>query len=260
MTKGEPTAVVGGPAEAARQQALLAALLAPRTDPALPPGLQAYRAHAHAAADRALAAACPTVRALLGEEDFAHLAREHWQACPPTQGDLAEWGTTLPGWIEVHPGLADWPYLADCARLDLALHRCERAADEQPDPGSLARLADTAPSRLRLRLRAGVEVLVSRWPLASIHAAHAAPDANGFEPVRALLQAGVGEAVVVARDGWRGTVHAVAAADAGFLLALQAGATLAASLDAAGEGFDFGTWLAQALRARWLKDAVLATD
>jgi Putative DNA-binding domain len=244
--------------EALRQRELLAALAAPRGDAAASPGLRAYRANAHASAERALATACPTLRALLGAEDFAQLAREFWHADPPRRGDLGEWGAALPGWIEAHRGLAEWPYLADCARLDLALHRCERAADALLDAASLALLADSELARLHLRLLPGVQVLASRWPLASIHAAHAGGDEPGFAAVRERLQAGQGEAVVVARDGWRGVVHRIDAPGLAFMQAVARGADLAQAFDAAGEAFDFAAWLADALRCHWLKEVAAA--
>lgn len=250
MTGAAPEA-----AEARRQRELLAALAA-RGDGATP-GLQAYRANADASAVRALAAACPTVQSLLGEADFAQLAREFWQAHPPVHGDLGEWGDALPGWLAAHRGLAAWPYLEDCARLDLARHRCERAADAAFDASSLALLSQAEPSRLRLRLMPGVSALDSRWPLASIFAAHAAGDEALFDAARARMQAAQGEAVVVARDGWRAVVHRIDRPGLGFMQALADGHDLARALDAAGDGFDFAAWLGDALRGRWLKDAVL---
>ena len=195
-------APTGERAEAGRQQALLAALAAPRAEPDAPPSLRAYQTNAHASARRALESACPTLAALLGDEDFGALAREFWHAHPPIRGDLGEWGDELPGWIEAHAGLAAWPYLADCARLDLALQRCERAADAALDADSLALLASVDPSRIAMRPMPGVATLVSAWPLASIHAAHApgAGDA-AFAAVRERLRDRVGETVVVARNG-----------------------------------------------------------
>lgn len=247
--------------EALRQQALLAALAAPRADPDAPPGLKAYRANAHASARRALATACPTLAALLGDEDFAALAREFWHAHPPHRGDLGEWGDALPGWIADHEGLADWPYLADCARVDLALHRCERAADATPDAATLALLADVDPARLSLTLMPGVAVIVSRWPIASIHAAHAPdPGEAAFDRVRERLRDRVGEAVVVARAGWRGAVHRIDAAGAVFTQAVAEGERLAPALDRAGAGFDFAAWLADAVRLQWLQGLALEPD
>ena len=223
----------------------------PRRGPmaAASPGLQAYRANAHASAERALGSACPTVRALLGAEDFAHLAREFWHAHPPLRGDLGEWGDALPEWIGGPRG----------ARR-LALPRGLRAA--RPGAASLR-----ARGRCRVRCSvvrtavgrragaaavatdAGRSVLGSRWPLASIHAAHAAgAGESAFDVARERLQQGQGEAVVVARDGWRGVVHRIDAPGLVFMQALVRGVDLAQALDAAGEGFDFAAWLAAALR------------
>lgn len=243
--------------EARRQRELVAALAAPRAEPGAAAGLRAYRTNAHAAARRALATALPTLAALLGDEDFAALAREFWHAHPPRRGDLGEWGDALPDWIAAHQGLADWPYLADCARLDLALHRCERAADATADLDSLALLASRDPACLRLILMPGVAVLSSRWPLASIHAAHASGAAvEALRIVQERMRDGVGESVVVARSGWRGVVHGVGAADATFMQALLQRAVLSQALDRAGDGWDFSSWLASAVRLQWLRGVV----
>jgi hypothetical protein len=252
--------------EAQRQQALVAALL--RGPQAAEPaalgltedagraaeGLAAYRANAAAVAERALTAAFATLRALLGADDFRQLAREHWRAEPPARGDLGEWGAALPDWIAAHPGLADWPYLADVARLDLALHRCERAADGAFDPASLALLESADPAALRLVPMPGCALVQSAWPIAAIHAAHRADaDDAAFDHARAAIDARRAESVLVARSGWRAAVHPLAPADAGFFAALLADADLAAALDAAGEGFDFAAWLARALGNGWVE-------
>lgn len=244
--------------EARRQQALLAEIVAPEAGPSASPGLLAYRANAHASAVRALGVACPTLLALLGDDDFAQLAREFWHAHPPERGDFAEWGAALPEWIAAHAGLAEWPYLADCARMDLALQRCERAADGALDAASLMLLQSTEPLRLQLRLMPGVAMLASRWPLASIHAAHTGgKDEGRFDAARERIQRGVGEAVVVSRDGWRGVVRAIDAHGMAFMQALAQGADLAQALNAAGEAFDFAAWLADALRCHWLQAVVV---
>lgn len=252
-------ATLGDAAEARRQQELLAALTAPprAADATLAPGLRAYRANAHAVAERALSAAFATVHALLGGEDFAQLAREFWHTHPPQRGDLGEWGDALPLFIAAHAGLAGWPYLADCARLDRALHRCERAADAVFDAASLARLSDTDPSQLQLCLMPGLQALGSRWPLASIQAAHAnaGADESLFALARERIATQQGEAVVVARVGGRGAVQRIDATGLAFVEALADGANLAQALDAAGDGFDFAAWLGDALRCHWLKEA-----
>lgn len=256
--------------EAQRQRALLAALTSPHPDTlALPVresatraarGLGAYRANAHALAERALGAAFPTVQAMLGGDNFPHLAREFWQAEPPQRGDIGEWGEALPAWLAAHTGLAEWPWLADCARLDLALHRCERAEDASLDAASLALLQSEDPQTLQLVLLPGTALIVSRWPLATIHAAHQGGDDSAFETVRAALAAQQGETVLVVRQGWRATVQRLDEAEARWVGALLAGLDLSRALQQAGDDFDFAAWLSRALAGAWLKGAALSPD
>lgn len=259
------------------QHALIAALLAPAGHvPDVPlrehgeraaRGIEAYRANAEAVAERALAAVFGTVQALLGQEDFAHLAAEFWRAAPPVHGDLGEWGDTLPAWLAAHAGMAPWPYLADCARLDLALHRNERAADAVADTESLNLLATTDPSLLAMTLMPGTELLQSRWPLAAIHRAHHVPadEADAaFEVVRGLLGAVTDSspqtAVLVVREGWRAVVHALDAPAGRWTLSLLDSQALEEALAHAGDAFDFSAWLATALQHGWLKGVALRAD
>lgn len=245
--------------EARRQQALLMSLQArPAENDA--PGLRAYRANADASAKRALGTNCPTVQALMGAENFAQIARRFWRAHPPQRGDLGEWGGEFPSWIDAQESLRDWPYLGDCARLDLSLYRCEHAADATFDAASFDLLASADPSHLQLRLMPGVQSLISRWPLASIHAAHAAADDALFEVARAALHAKRGEAVVVFRAGWRADLRQVNTSSAVFVQTLGEPCSLQKALDTAPTGFDFSTWLADALRHNWVKELCLLNN
>ena len=221
-------------------------------------GLRAYRANARAAAERALGAAFPTLLAMLGADNFAALARDHWRDATPERGDLGEWGAALPVSIEAYVALAEWPWLADAARLDWALHVCERAEDAVLDAASLHALADTDPARLRLEWLPGTTLLESRWPIARLHSAHrqrggdAATEA-ALADARTALAAGIGEAVLVGRVGWRAVVHPVDAGELPWLRAIDAGRNLATAFVQAGDDFDFTAWLTRALAAGWLK-------
>lgn len=226
-------------------------------------GLEAYRANAESIAERALAASFATVRAMVGEEDFRHLVAEFRYAHPPARGDLGEWGDVFPEWLAAHTGLAAWPWLADGARLDLALHRNERAADAALDAASLGLLESADPAELRLLLMPGSAVLRSAWPIAAIHHAHQlegdAAEA-AFAAVREAIAAARGEQVLVARRGWRAVVHPLGAATAAWTQDLLDGVNLEAALARAGEGFDFAAWLGIALHESWLKGVVAASD
>ena len=257
-------------AEAERQRALLAAILAPRADAAAlalretgeraARGLSAYRANAEALAVRALAAACGSLRAMLGEEDFVHLAAEFWRAHPPRHGDLGEWGGDVGDWLDAHPALAAWPYLADCARLDLAVHRNERAADADFDADSLGLLASADPAGLSLVLMPGTALVSSRWPIVTIHRAHRSGLDADFAAAREAIEHERGEHALVCRNGWRAEVVELDATAARWMRSLLDGKSLAAALESAAAGFDFAAWLAQAIQGRWLNRVLRRLD
>jgi hypothetical protein len=251
-------------AEAARQQALLAAITqgaapSPRVLiqalPRAPAGVQIYRSNAHALAERALGAAFPTLQALLGTDDFRQMAGEFWRAQPPQRGDIGVWGDALPQWLRAHPGLASWPYLGDCAQLDWLCHDCERAADANLDAASLALFDSHEPTRLTLVMRPGTAVLDSRWPVASLYAAHQA-DATGFDSARDAIAAQRGETILVARRGWRAVVHTIDVPTCVWTRDLLGGASLGEALARAGPDFDFTAWLTRALAEDWLQRIV----
>jgi hypothetical protein len=210
-------------------------------------GLQAYQANGGALAERALAAAYPTIAELLGAESFALLARHHWRVQPPTCGDIAEWGAGLPAFVADQEQLAVEPYLPDVARLEWAVHQAERAADAQP-PVDLALLAQSEPEQLQLQLQPGTAVIGSAYPVASIWHAHRGTAPDRFAPVREALSAGRGESALVRRVGWKAAVLSLSAPEARFTAALLARRALGAALADAGEGFEFEHWLRAALQ------------
>lgn len=223
-------------------------------------GLRAYRDNADAIAERALASAYPSVSQLLGEEAFRRLAREFFRAAPPLHGDLGEWGAGLAAWIAGNEALSEWPYLTDCARLDWAMHLCERAEDSSLDAASLERLSDTDPWRLAVEFTGGLAVIESSWPIAAIHAAHAAGGEALFDAAREAIAVGLAESVVVSRRGWKAHVTPVDAVTARWTRELLDGTDLDAALLAAGESWDFAAWLARALQAQWVKGIRVLRD
>lgn len=258
-------------AEAQRQQLLLSVLWRGAPDAALGSwlrdapartarGLAAYRGNGEALAARALAAAYPTVVELMGSESFEALARAHWRRMPPTCGDMATYGAGLADAIAADAQLADEPCLADCARLDWALHRIEAAADGPQTPAGLELLGGDDPAALRLQLRPGLVVLSSCWPVATIWLTHRSTEADRFAPVREAFAQQRAEHALAWRDGWRPAVSQLDEADARFTQAVLDGLPLGAALDAAGEQFAFEPWLLQALQQGWLAAVLPAPD
>jgi hypothetical protein len=218
-------------------------------------GLVAYADNANSNATRALELTYPTLLKLIGIDEFRRVARAFRAAMPPVCGDLAEWGAELPGSIEADAALSQWPYLGDCARLDLAVQRCERAADARLDADSLRLLERIEPSRLAFRLMPGSAVLESRWPIAALHAAHRQHGVD-LGLARGALAACRAECVLVVRAGWRADVVALERPVFQWTQAILEGQDLAKALERAGGAFDFSDWLATALRGSWLQCVV----
>lgn len=258
--------------EALRQQMLLRALLgdarpavvggwlrAPARGPGVERGLAAYRANAGALAERALAAAYPTLQQLLGVDSFAGLARDFWRRQPPQAGDIALWGGGLADFVADAESLADEAYLADVARLEWAVHAAASAADAGP-PQDLPLLASHDPAALWLRLVPGTALLHSPHPVVSIWQAHrvcvvgadGADDASRFAAVRAAFAAGRGENALVTRQGWQPVVREIDDAESRFTAALLGGQALASALEAGGANFDFAAWLVATLQRQGL--------
>ncbi len=218
-------------------------------------GMQVYEANAGAAAESALGSIYPTVRALMGDESFAVMARVLWQAQPPQRGDLAQFGEGLPAFIAGSDQLVEVPYLADAARLDRLLAQAENAAEAQADASTLHLLGEADPQALRLDLAPGIALLDSAYPIVRLWQAHqglSAVDDSGFAAFREALARGEGECALVWRQAWRAKVEAVDAATARWTLSLLQDASLAEALAQAGDEFAFEPWLLKALQQGWV--------
>lgn len=222
-------------------------------------GLAAYRGNGRAHACNALHVQFPTVLAMLGAETFDALCARYWQSRPPRRGDLAWVGEEFPDFIEMLETLAEWPWLADCARLDWAVWQISGAPPATFSESDLRRLIDGDPGTLCLRLSPGVRRLSSAWPIVTLYDAHRQAQPDWEAVTRAITQK-------VAQTAWVRRPHddvaaspAVESLDAAsdrWIAALDGGQTLDVALDSAGEAFDFAAWLEQAVRLGWLDGVV----
>jgi Putative DNA-binding domain len=218
-------------------------------------GLAAYRANAHASAERALLTAYPVLAQLMGPENFAYLARDFWHQCPPKRGDLAQWGSALPQFLAASTQLADTPYLADVAAIEWALHACANAADAEPDLASFAALTQHAPDALTLRLAPGAQVLRSVYPAAAITLAHLGQ--GTLDEAAAMLRAGLAHHALVWRQGYAPRLRVLTEPELPFVDALRAGHSLAQALNMTSADFDFSVWLAAQVRSGLLLGVAL---
>lgn len=216
-------------------------------------GLQVYRANGQALAERALAAAYPVLMQLVGEENFAALTRHFRASHPPLCGDMTCWGDLLDGFIGVSAQLADDPYLADVAHLEWRMHLAGSAADVPPDPASFARLASEDPARITLTLGAGVALVASPYPVASIVNAHLTGSPSLHQTGQRLAE-GRAEQALVWRQGFRPRVRVSTVNEHRLLETLMAGRSLLDALEASEDAldagpFDFNAWLGEAVQS-----------
>jgi len=201
--------------------------------------LAIYRANVAAAVTKALGAAYPVVRQVVGEAFFDGLARAYQHRVPSTSGDLFDYGATFAGFVAEFPHTESLPYLADLARLEWHVHRAYGADDAQPwDRQALAQVAPGQQSAIHFDWAAGTTIVDSHSPIARIWLIHQADFEGEFS-----VDWSVRECALVAREGFRVVVSALDAGDAAFIASSLGGAALGASAEtalAADPGFDLG--------------------
>ncbi len=185
-----------------------------------------YRNNVVASLCAALADGFPAVRALVGDAFFKAMAGVFVRAHPPRDPRMMHYGQDLPGFLEGFGPVAHLPYLADVARLELALRASYHAADAPAlTAEGLARLPQDRLADLRLRLSPAARLLRSPHPVLSIW--RKATQADAPAP-----QAGP-EDVIIARPGFDPVPLALPPGGYAFFDATRPGARLEDALAAA---------------------------
>ena len=204
--------------------------------------LAIYRANVAATAVKALVAAYPVVRQVVGEAFFDGLARAYQHVAPSTSGDLFDYGSAFAGFVAEFPHTQSLPYLADLARLEWAVHRAYGAEDAVDwDRQALAQVAPAQQPAIRLKWAAGTAIFDSNFPIVRVWSIHQTDFDGEF-----TVDWSVRECALVTREGFRVLVSALDAGDAAFTTSSLAGAALGASAQAAlaaEPGFDLGRLL-----------------
>lgn len=190
-------------------------------DPALAARrLGIYRANVAATSARALAAAYPVARQVVGDEFFDALAREYLAVHPSTSGDLHEFGAAFADFVATFPHTRSLPYLPDLARLEWAVHRAYGAGDAASvDPAALGAVPPERQAALRFHLAAGTALVDADHPVARLWEIHQ----PGFDGEFGVDWT-VAESALVAREGLRVTVTPLPAGEAAFLRVVLGGA------------------------------------
>lgn len=169
-----------------------------------------YRNNVMSSLVQAMRDGFPVVRRLVGEAFFAPMASAYVRAYPPTSPVLMTYGADFPAFLDTFQPAASLPYLADVARLELALRRAYHAADARPIAAEA--LSQPGIETARLTLAPAVSVLTSPYPIHAIWRANMDPSAP--KPTSGA------QAVLVTRADWEPLPEPVPAPEARFITAL----------------------------------------
>ncbi|MFM2356924.1 MAG: hypothetical protein RLZZ528_2660 [Pseudomonadota bacterium] len=174
----------------------------------------------------ALANYFPVTKELVGEDFFRAMTTAFLRQHPPTSPVLIRYGAELPGFIAGFAPAQSVPYLAEVARLELALRDAYHAADAVAlPPDRFAALAPDDLGAARLTFAPAVTILRSDWPVHSIWAAH---QRNAPRPTARTAQD-----VLILRPEFDPEPHLLSPGAADVIEALVEGQRLADALDAA---------------------------
>lgn len=215
--------------------------------------LAVYRNNVRHALSSVLEAAFPVVRQLVGAECFTATALAFVAERPPRCPALYEYGGDFPAFLGSFRPLAEWPWLADVARLEWARNEALFAAErELLTPARLAAVPPAELPHLRLAPQPSARWLESPWPIHAIWGAHQ-PAGGPLEAVD-LERA---ETVLVWRQHGAVRQRLLTGGELALLAAFAAQQPLAEAVDAAGRRdstFDFATALAKLLSGGVLID------
>lgn len=185
-----------------------------------------YRNNVAVSLTEALRTGFPVLQKLLGAGNFDQLAGLFLRAHPPSSPLMMHYGAEMPHFLEGFAPLQHLGYLADVARLELALRRSYHAADAAPlDPAELASLPPADIPNARLAFAPATQLIVSPWPLYDIWRFNTE---DGAPKPQAVAQS-----VLVARPEFDPQPHALSPADAAFCAAAMSGQTIGHAVVAA---------------------------
>lgn len=194
-----------------------------------------YRNNVTVSLREALTEGFPSIVSLIGSENFDHVARAYLRQSPPTSPLMMHYGAHLPEFLEGLEQLKHLPYLADVARIDVAMRQSYHAADAVAiDPSALQALDEDTLLATRFAFASSMRLLRSQWPAGSIW--HYTMR-GGDKPQ------GTAQDVLILRAEFDPEPQILGPGAADVLIALQNNTPFAEALNDVDESFDLGALL-----------------
>ena len=126
-----------------------------------------YRNNVAVSLTEALKSAFPALLSLVGDEFYTAMAGVYLRAHPPQSPLMMFYGADMPAFLDGFAPVGHLPYLADIARLELALRTAYHAPDATPLDAQA--IAPEALMTHPVTLAPAVQLIRSRFPLLSIY-------------------------------------------------------------------------------------------
>ena len=187
--------------------------------------VQVYWNHVFSSLTDALEATFPVVCRLVDRRFFGFAADRYIRAHPPGGPCLFEYGASFPDFLAGFPPCADYPYLADVARLEWAMNVALHAEEAAPiSPAVLAAVPPEEVGRLVFRMDPAASWLASPWPVDAIWRTNQ----SGADP-EATVDLGAGAVrLEIRRQDDAVTMRPLASVEQAFRSRLASGETLEA--------------------------------
>ena len=207
-----------------------------------------YRNNVAHSLTEALRIGFPVITKLIGQQNMDGLAGKFLRAHPPGNPLMMHYGSGFPAFLADTEQLAHLGYLADVARLELALRRAYHAGDADPVASEV--LAEIPPESLlntTLTLAPTVQLIRSGWPVYDIWRFNTADDAAKPKPGA--------QDILITRAEFDPVPQLLPPGGAGWIEGLMRCLTIGTALDTAlaeVPEFDMGTPLTLLLQGRAL--------
>ncbi len=209
-----------------------------------------YRNNVTVSLRAALAEGFPAVHSLIGAENFDHVAGLYLRDNPPNSPLMMQYGDGFPDFLAGFPPLGHLGYLADVARIDLAMRHSYHAADVPAfDVQRLAELDEATLMTVGFSFAPAVRHVTSAWPVVSIWRFATIPDSPKPQasPQTALIT----------RPKFDPEPHPLTPAEAQFVKAMMNGARLGTAIENTDDTFDLGPILHLLLSQNALADILM---
>ena len=219
------------------KRAAPAGLVDPQGRPA-PKRFDVYRNNVAVSLTDALETAFPVIHKLLGDEFFRAMAGVYLRAHPPHSPLMMFYGQDMPIFLQGFEPVAHLPYLADVARLELAMRQAYHSADSAAiAPEALGALSPDQLMEARFTFAPALRIVSSDWPI------HAIWQFNMTSGPKPQMQA---EDVLITRPEFDPEQTVLPTGAAGFIAALGNAQSLGAAFEettAIHPKFDLGATL-----------------